>query len=70
MVGRLLIVRDDEDAPLIAEFVLVRAFLDHAPSEPGVRGKESIAILCVVSRAESVIAHHMEANSRRPSPPP
>jgi hypothetical protein len=70
MVGRLLIVRDDEDAPLIAELVLVRAFLDHSPSEAGIRGKEGIAVLCVVSRVEFVIAHHMEANLRRPSPPP
>jgi hypothetical protein len=51
MVCRLLVIRHDEDAPLITKLILVRAFSDHSPGETRVGGQEGIAILCGASAA-------------------
>lgn len=56
MIRRFLVIGNDEDAPLVAKLVLVRALLDHPPGEASIGRQEGIAVLYAIS----VLAVHAE----------
>jgi len=47
MIRDILVIGNDQNAALIAELVLVSAFLHHRPSESRISRQEGIAVLCI-----------------------
>lgn len=72
MVCGLLVVDNNEDATLIAEFVLVSSFLNDPPSETSVSREEGITLVYPLANGRSMLQkpHHMAASIPRRIPRP